>query len=236
VDTGSGPPVTDSPVVIFAPLAADAATLAGVVTERSLEPVVCTSPDDFSTALARTPLCVLVTEEAITASVVEQLGTVLDEEPPWSTMPFVFIVRDPDRPPAHGRSLLARTPSASIVMLPRPVKPRILSAAIDNQVRLRRRQLQTRQLLIELEEARNRNALLLSELKHRTSNTLSIARAMVRLSAEQYDDVAEYADAMAARLGALADANERLTDLEAEGASIRSIVAPQVEAHCVSTS
>ena len=220
---------TNEPVLIYAPLAGDADALAGAVEARGLKPSICRSRQEFTEALAHEPLCAVVSEEGARTLTVEIMRPVLADAPSWSTVPLVFVVTDAGHPPRICADLLARTPPAAAVILQRPVRPTALQLVLENQVQLRRRQFDTRELLRRVEQSEHRQRFLLSELRHRTYNMLSVIQAKISMTARYHDSVESFASALSARIQALAETHRRLVESGGDPMSLRSLLSHQVE-------
>jgi PAS domain S-box-containing protein len=77
-------------------------------------------------------------------------------------------------------------------------------------------------------QAEERQKLLIRELHHRIKNTLATVQAIAGASMRSTQNVAEFRETFAARLGALADTHSLLTDTAWAGASMRELFEAQL--------
>jgi PAS domain S-box-containing protein len=77
-------------------------------------------------------------------------------------------------------------------------------------------------------QAEERQNLLIRELHHRIKNTLATVQAIAGASMRSTQNVAEFRETFAARLGALADTHTLLTDTAWAGASMRELLEAQL--------
>lgn len=220
------------PILIYAPLARDAEAIGAMLRDFDTPLHVCRDRDEFREALFLKPLCAIVTQEAADPATADILEEDLAGAPSWSTLPLIFIVSDATRLPPACRALIERDPPADAIIVQRPARPAILHSVVRTQTRLRQRQFETARLMQALEEANDRSKFLLSELRHRVGNMLSVTESTVRLTARNYDDVKAFRDAIAARIGAMAAANRLLTDTDQENTPVEQILRRHVEPYC----
>lgn len=219
-------------ILVYAPLASDAEAIGAMLRDLNFPLRVCDDRNDFRDALGQRPLCAIVTEEAADPATADILEADLAGEPSWSTLPLIFIVSDASRLPPACRTLIERDPPADAIVVQRPARPAVLRSVVRTQTRLRQRQFETAGLMKALEEANDRSKFLLSELRHRVGNMLSVTESTVRLTARSYDDVKEFRDAVAARIGAMAAANRLLTDADYGHTPLEEILRQHVEPYC----
>lgn len=215
-------------LLIYAPLARDANALAASVKALDLTSRICRSREDFTVALAESPLCAIVSEEGARTLTLEAMKPALGDAPSWSTVPLIFVVGHAGRPPQICSELLSHTTPATAVILQRPVSPTALHLVIKNQIQLRRRQFDTAELLRRVEQSERRQRFLLSELRHRTYNMLSIIQAKLHLTAEYHDSVESFAKSLSARIQSLAETHRRLVESDGNAMSLRELLSDQL--------
>jgi signal transduction histidine kinase len=137
------------PVVVFAPIPSDAATLRQVVAEERLEAYCCADEDDFYAAIGRFPLLALVTEEGLARCAVEALSGILHRQPSWSDVPMLVLAE------AEGRRIdsnrfIRLAEIGNVVLLTRPTSRSTLAMALRSAVRTRKLQFSVRDQLAEL--------------------------------------------------------------------------------------
>ena len=219
-------------ILVYAPLAGDAEAIGAMLQDFEFPLRICGDREDFRDALALKPLCAIVTQEAADQATAGILEADLAGEPSWSTLPLIFIVSDASGLPPACRILIERDPPADAIVVQRPARPAVLRSVVRTQTRLRQRQFETAGLMKALEEANERSKFLLSELRHRVGNMLSVTESTVRLTARNYDDVKEFRDAVAARIGAMAAANRLLTGADYGHTPLEEILRQHVEPYC----
>ncbi|WP_108659078.1 sensor histidine kinase [Acuticoccus kandeliae] len=220
------------PVLIYAPLGADAASLTKVVEAAGFAAQACSDEPDLAAALiAQVPLLVIVAQEGATESTGVIIAGILDNEPSWSRLPVLFLVSDPrKKPPALARIEAGET--ASVFTIARPVRPDRLTSILLAQADARLRQFETRDLLHRLEEAEARQAFLLSELRHRTRNSLSVLHSLFSLSARRATDLETFIKTFSQRLGNLVKAHLSLSEEGDETRLLETLVREHVLPYC----
>ena len=88
-----------------------------------------------------------------------------------------------------------------------------------------------RRALAEREEAQRHQALLIGELNHRVKNTLSVVQAIANQTLRGAEVGEEVTDAFMARLRALAQAHDLLTEEKWEGAELTVVLARAVDGY-----
>lgn len=204
------------PALIHAPLGEDAEAIARLVEASGEESRICVTTDDLAAAIenkgAEASLLCVISQEGAGAATGEILARALSLEPIWARLPLIFVVQDVRRPPPAVRMLDAKENASPFLVLDRPCRPTTLRHAIENQAESRRRQFETRDLLTRLQAEEERTRFLLSELRHRTSNSLAVLQALFGMSARQAGSVDALSAAFGERLQALAAAYARLSE------------------------
>ena len=85
----SGP----SNVLILAPQGRDATLAASLLDEAGISTTICRDLPDVVTKLNAEASFLVVTEEAVRNEHIKQLAHWIDEQPTWSDLPVVLIVR-----------------------------------------------------------------------------------------------------------------------------------------------
>jgi signal transduction histidine kinase/CheY-like chemotaxis protein len=120
----------------------------------------------------------LITDEALQARAVRCLLQALDEQESWSDVPIIVFPANGDNAAVLLESLGSR---ANVTILERPVRIEILLNAAKSALRARRRQYDTRNLLVELENADRRKDLFLATLSHELRTPLTAIMGWSRL-------------------------------------------------------
>lgn len=159
-------------VLVSAPIGADAANIAALLTRAGLVPIVCRAVEDVVAGL--TPECgaIVLTEEACTHELKLALAEIFQRQPPWSDVPVVLI--SSAGPGNLGSKLAAelRGPRRSVTLFERPLRSVTLLATLDTLLVARHRQYEIRDLLHERDE-------LLSSLESRVAERTAELRRMV---------------------------------------------------------
>jgi signal transduction histidine kinase len=134
-------------VLILMPVGRDAATVAGLIERTGLRAVICNSVRDVVDHLDRVIDVVLVAEEALYGSNVNNLKEWVDRQPQWSDQPFIVLTNHNEGPKfaAFRRELVLRL--RNVNFLERPLQTITLQATVISAQRARSRQYETRAYL-----------------------------------------------------------------------------------------
>jgi signal transduction histidine kinase len=163
--------------LVLAPRGRDGAVLSEILNRHGLLSHVC---GDISDLIHQVPLgagLVIVTEEALVYQNLDALTDWLNQQEPWSDLPFIVLAaqRNGLRPRA-AREILASL--ANVVLLERPINAETLQQGATSALRARRRQYVARD---HLEERRRAAETLELRIHERTRD---LAEANDRLLAE----------------------------------------------------
>jgi len=212
------------PVLILAPLDADARALARLVEVCGFTPLVCEDAKSLAGALEDGEpdgvLFAVVSQEGASPEAGEVLGGFMSKEPSWARLPTIFLVRSASHLPPACRILDRKVGAPPFIVLERPAKRATLQSVFEAQAESRKRQFETRDLLVHLRHEEERRRFLLSELRHRTRNSLAVLQSLFSMSARRATDLETFATSFAARLRALTDAHASLTN---EGSALRDL-------------
>jgi signal transduction histidine kinase len=154
-------------VLVLAPTGRDAAMTASALLEVGLQAVPCVNMSSICAELESGAGALLVTEEALDDSSLDELGRWLDGQDTWSDLPIVLLG---GRAFAESDGRAARLLSAlrNVTVLERPLRVGVLLAAVQAAVRARRRQYALRtELARRDQDAIERAEMLKSEQKAR---------------------------------------------------------------------
>ena len=134
-------------VLILMPVGRDAATVAGLIERTGLRAVICDTVRDVVDHLERVIDVVLVAEEALYGSNVNNLKEWVDRQPQWSDQPFIVLTNHNEGPKfaAFRRELVLRL--RNVNFLERPLQTITLQATVISAQRARSRQYETRAYL-----------------------------------------------------------------------------------------
>lgn len=153
-------------VLIWTPVGRDAA-LAGEALKRAAIPSApCTSIQEVCAGVARedTGLAILA-EEALTSASIEQLQQTLEQQPSWSNLPLLLLTGGGNSTGASLKKFSKMQVLGNITLLERPLRTVTLIAAVQSALASRRRQFQTRDQILQLQEAQEKLAQANADLK-----------------------------------------------------------------------
>ena len=141
-------------VLVFAPVGRDAALTRDLLARASILAHVCGSPAELVRELANGAGALILTEEVFDSPEFEGLVAALLAQPPWSDIAVLLFAG------AEGRSASPRTIEAldrlpNVTLLERPIRVVVAVSIIRAALRARQRQLELRDLLAALDEARH---------------------------------------------------------------------------------
>jgi signal transduction histidine kinase/ActR/RegA family two-component response regulator len=172
-------------VLIHAPRGRDAHVVHTVLQAQKIESLVCVTEQDLLAQLQQGAAAVVLTEEALPQLLSdERLLAWLEDQPPWSDIPFVVLAtkREGRRPDKDFRSLHSL---GNLVLLERPLNAETLASAAESAVRARERQYAAREHLDELKRTRSELERLNRELEDRIlTRTRELSSANDRLMKE----------------------------------------------------
>ena len=170
----------DECVLIMAPLGKDATAMAALLYADGFDVRICAGADECSRQIAAGTGALLLTEEALESPLLSNLLEVLKAQPPWSELPLVILTSGGESRRARLLDLAAAA-AGTVTLLERPISTRTLVRSMQVALRSRRRQYQTRDLLIQL---KNLNETLEHRVSERTRKAVEQARKLRLLSAE----------------------------------------------------
>ena len=220
-------------VLIYAPLGDDARAIAAQVDACGKPARICSRAEDLAQIMRdggpEAALLCIVSQEGAGPDTGKALAEVFAAEPGWARLPVLFLVANLNKPPPAVRLLDRRENAPPFLVLGRPCRPAVLRHAIDVQAEARRRQFETRDLLEKLESEERRSRFLLSELRHRTRNSLAVLRAMFTMSVRNANNIEELKRSFGERLKNLSVANGRLSEEGAGKVKLSDLVKEHVQ-------
>ena len=170
----------DERVLIMAPVGKDATAMAALLYADGFEVRICAGADECSRQIAAGTGALLLTEEALESPLLSNLLEVLKAQPPWSELPLIIITSGGESRRARLLDLAAAA-AGTVTLLERPISTRTLVRSMQVALRSRRRQYQTRDLVIQL---KNLNETLEHRVAERTREAVEQAKRLRLLSAE----------------------------------------------------
>ena len=148
-------------VLLVAPTRRDAEVTSALLAQAGLPCIVCPDHGTLRREMAAGAGAILATGEAVTAGSETELLAALAEQPEWSDLPVVLLVRGGDQSPVAGRIFAALR---NLTLLERPAPTRSVVSAVQAAVRGRERQYQLREQLLAIRAEQTRSRQLQEEL------------------------------------------------------------------------
>lgn len=149
------PPQHAAPVLILAPIGADATNTARILTHAGIGTHICADVPDAVRSIGEDCGALLLTEEATASPACPQLRDALAQQPPWSDLPVILVCSRNSRRVATNEALKALGSPHAAILLERPLHAATLVAAVRSVLAARRRQFQIRELLLERDKLLN---------------------------------------------------------------------------------
>lgn len=144
-------------ILVSAPFGRDGETLAALLQDEQYEVGVCRDLRELSIEICENVGVIPLTEETLSGELAH-LKDALARQPPWSDVPFVLLAapRSGRTPNAQLSSLKLLDVATNSVVLERPLGKASLYSAVASAMRLRQKQFQMRDRLLELDESETR--------------------------------------------------------------------------------
>jgi PAS domain S-box-containing protein len=149
-------------VLLFVPTKKDGEVTHTLLKQGGLSSLVCENLEQLSEELRKGAGAVVMTEEAIASQAVSSVLTVLRDQPEWSDVPLVILVKGGVQSPRADEVLKTLT---NVTVLERPAPLRSVLSAVQAAVRGRKRQYQLRAQLHAVQQAEARARELQAELE-----------------------------------------------------------------------
>jgi signal transduction histidine kinase len=141
------------PVLVLAPVGRDASLATEILTRAGIPARACTDVLDLCTALEAGAGAMLLTQEALAAGASDRIIDALRNQPSWSDVPMIVLVRADSHGPGVLVQRLLETEEANMTILERPVRSATLVSTCQTALRARRRQYELRDQLQALARA-----------------------------------------------------------------------------------
>ena len=148
-------------VLLVVPTRRDAEVTSSLLVRAGLPCVVCADFRTLRRELDAGAGAILSTGEAVTAGGETELLQMLAEQPAWSDVPVILLIKGGDQSPVASRVIAALR---NVTLLERPAPTRSVVSAVQAAVRGRERQYQIRDQLIDLRREQARSQQLQNEL------------------------------------------------------------------------
>ena len=158
-------------ILLLAPRGRDAQVMKELIEPEGSACQVCRDILDLCNKLDDEVDGIVLTEEVLSKLDVGPLLIWCEEQPAWSDMPIVVLSKK-EADPRSAKSALILDRLGNVVLLERPVNAETLLSAVKSVLRARRRQYETRSLLVEQQKTaaqlRTLNATLEQRVQERT--------------------------------------------------------------------
>ncbi len=147
-------PETATRVLVYAPVGRDAALTRELLSRAAIEAVICLSIDQLVHELGVGAGAVILTEEVFESPGFQSIVQRLEAQPPWSDIAVLLFAGAEDRS-ASPRTIQVLDRLPNVTLLERPIRIAVAVSIIRAALRARRRQLEVRDLLVALDDARS---------------------------------------------------------------------------------
>jgi signal transduction histidine kinase/DNA-binding NarL/FixJ family response regulator len=160
----------DERVLLLAPTGRDALLTQKIFAGAGIASFVCKDMNEFCLEMENGAGAALLTEEALNLQAIHWLTKCLEKQPAWSDIPVILFAINSD---SAGVLLNLLGERVNIIVLERPINIAVVTGAMRSALRARRRQYQTKTLLLELEEADRQKDLFLATISHELRTPLN---------------------------------------------------------------
>jgi signal transduction histidine kinase len=130
--------------LIFAPIGRDAELMAGFVGRLGRPCHVVHSIPELCDAIRAGAGAAIVTEEVLKGSAIEEMQSVLTQQPSWSDFPLILLTSGGRVTTESERMRKLRQPLGNVLLVERPARPETLSSTLETALRGRQLQYQIR--------------------------------------------------------------------------------------------
>lgn len=159
-------------ILVLAPIGRDADLICTVFRDAGIDAYRCLEGTELCRELTVGAGAAVITEEALDHDLMNCLGRILAEQPPWSDLPIMILTGQPIAAPAKPRSFSQLGRRASVTLVDRPVRMKTLVTTAESLLRFRERQYEIRELMEKLEERIHERDRFLAILGHELRNPL----------------------------------------------------------------
>jgi two-component sensor histidine kinase len=222
---------SDGTVVVYAPFSRDSESIVGLLAPHKVSTHTVGSLAALVDRLGEDVGAVLMSEEALVQPNWRRLADAINEQPSWSSYPFILLVGQKrfGNPETIYNVLPAEM--TNVIILERPMGSATLLSAVRWALAGRRRQLLSRDHLQRLEESARQQAVLIRELAHRVKNTIAVLQSIVTQTLKARSDVDDLRETILARFAALARAHDLLLGTDFAAADFGELVRRSLEVY-----
>ena len=141
--------------VILAPKCRDASVAAALISEAGYHAQICGDLPALLSEIEAGAGLAVIADEAIQTADLRDLATWLNAQPPWSDFPIVLLTHQGGGPERNPDAARLGQALGNVTFLERPFHPTTLVSIVGSAIRGRRRQYETRGILVNLTESEN---------------------------------------------------------------------------------
>ena len=147
------PGASSERAVILAPTGRDAAVAAALIKEAGFYADVCADIAGLIQEIERGAGLAVIADEAIKTADLRGLMRWLGDQPSWSDFPIVLLTHQGGGPERNPDAVRLGQVLGNVTFIERPFHPTTLVSIVGSAIRGRRRQYQTRAILVDLTES-----------------------------------------------------------------------------------
>lgn len=143
-------------VLIHAPVGKDGPMIAGVLQQAQIRGRPCPKLEMIVSHLERGVGALILADDTLKRSSVENLAAWLRQQPPWSDLPIIIMTTGGEADYTSIYRLRLVDPLGNVTLIERPVRKVTLVSAVRTAIRARKRQYEIRAYLEELKRSSER--------------------------------------------------------------------------------
>ena len=147
------PGASSERAVILAPVGRDASVAAALIKEAGYYANICADLDALMHEIQSGAGLAVIADEAIKTADLRGLVRWLNDQPSWSDFPIVLLTHQGGGPERNPDAARLGQVLGNVTFIERPFHPTTLVSIVGSAVRGRRRQYQTRAILVDLTES-----------------------------------------------------------------------------------
>lgn len=136
-------------VLVVAPTGRDGPLICNLLTSKDMSCALVSSAETARIESKMGAGAVILAEEALTLTGIDEWAELISEQPSWSDLPVIILTVAGEVDRESQRRMRARQPLGNVVLLERPVRPETFISTVQAALRSRRRQYQMRDYLAE---------------------------------------------------------------------------------------
>jgi signal transduction histidine kinase len=203
-------------VLVVAPTGRDGPLICNLLASKSISCVALSSAVRARIEAKVNAGAVILAEEALTLTGIDEWAELIAEQPSWSDLPVILLTDAGEVDRESQRKMRAREPLGNVVLLERPVRPETFVSTVQAALRSRNRQYQMRDYLAErrvVEEALRKSeklavaGRLAANLAHEINNPLNSVTNLLYLIGSSYslEKSKEYGEIAAGELARVSE-------------------------------